>query len=82
MSSATCLRQSGAVGVMRRCWSRQRGAARFLCVPSEARGLPSNPHTLYHPPAMPIVVHHLDDSRSQRIIWLLEELGVEVGGAL
>jgi glutathione S-transferase len=23
-----------------------------------------------------IVVHHLDDSRSQRILWLLEELGV------
>ena len=24
-----------------------------------------------------IIVHHLDDSRSQRIIWLLEELGLE-----
>lgn len=24
-----------------------------------------------------ITVHHLDDSRSQRIIWLLEELGVD-----
>ena len=23
-----------------------------------------------------IVVHHLDNSRSQRILWLLEELGV------
>jgi len=23
-----------------------------------------------------IVVHHLNDSRSQRILWLLEELGV------
>ena len=23
-----------------------------------------------------IVVHHLDDFRSQRILWLLEELGV------
>ena len=23
-----------------------------------------------------IAVHHLDDSRSQRILWLLEELGV------
>jgi glutathione S-transferase len=23
-----------------------------------------------------IIVHHLDDSRSQRIFWLLEELGV------
>jgi glutathione S-transferase len=23
-----------------------------------------------------IIVHHLDDSRSQRILWLLEELGV------
>jgi glutathione S-transferase len=22
-----------------------------------------------------IIVHHLDDSRSQRILWLLEELG-------
>jgi hypothetical protein len=22
------------------------------------------------------IVHHLDDSRSQRILWLLEELGV------
>jgi glutathione S-transferase len=22
-----------------------------------------------------ITVHHLDDSRSQRILWLLEELG-------
>jgi hypothetical protein len=31
---------------------------------------------------MPIVVHHLDDSRSQRILWLLEELGVEVCGPL
>jgi glutathione S-transferase len=25
---------------------------------------------------MPIVVHHLDNSRSQRVLWLLEELGV------
>lgn len=24
-----------------------------------------------------IVVHHLEDSRSQRVLWLLEELGVE-----
>ena len=24
-----------------------------------------------------IVVHHLNDSRSQRILWLLEELGVD-----
>jgi glutathione S-transferase len=23
-----------------------------------------------------ITVHHLDDSRSQRILWLLEELGI------
>jgi glutathione S-transferase len=23
-----------------------------------------------------LVVHHLNDSRSQRILWLLEELGV------
>jgi glutathione S-transferase len=23
-----------------------------------------------------IIVHHLDDSRSQRVLWLLEELGV------
>jgi glutathione S-transferase len=27
-------------------------------------------------PAM-IVVHHLNNSRSQRILWLLEELGVD-----
>ncbi len=26
-----------------------------------------------------IIVHHLNDSRSQRILWLLEELGVEYG---
>ena len=25
---------------------------------------------------MPITVHHLDNSRSQRVLWLLEELGV------
>ena len=25
---------------------------------------------------MPIIVHHLENSRSQRILWLLEELGV------
>ena len=24
-----------------------------------------------------IVVHHLNNSRSQRILWLLEELGLE-----
>ena len=24
-----------------------------------------------------IIVHHLNDSRSQRVLWLLEELGVE-----
>ncbi|MGB8716335.1 MAG: glutathione S-transferase N-terminal domain-containing protein, partial [Rhodanobacteraceae bacterium] len=24
-----------------------------------------------------IVVHHLNNSRSQRILWLLEELGVD-----
>ena len=23
-----------------------------------------------------IVVHHLNDSRSQRVLWLLEELGL------
>ena len=28
------------------------------------------------PPAM-IVVHHLNNSRSQRVLWLLEELGVD-----
>lgn len=26
---------------------------------------------------MSVVVHHLQDSRSQRVLWLLEELGVE-----
>jgi len=26
--------------------------------------------------AMPIVLHHLNNSRSQRILWLLEELSV------
>jgi glutathione S-transferase len=26
-----------------------------------------------------IVVHHLNNSRSQRILWLLEELGVPYG---
>ena len=25
---------------------------------------------------MTIIVHHLQDSRSQRVLWLLEELGV------
>ncbi|MEP7096742.1 MAG: glutathione S-transferase N-terminal domain-containing protein, partial [Dokdonella sp.] len=25
---------------------------------------------------MPLVVHHLNNSRSQRVLWLLEELGV------
>lgn len=24
-----------------------------------------------------LIVHHLNDSRSQRILWLLEELGLE-----
>ena len=24
-----------------------------------------------------IIVHHLENSRSQRILWLLEELGVQ-----
>ncbi len=24
-----------------------------------------------------IVVHHLNNSRSQRVLWLLEELGIE-----
>jgi hypothetical protein len=28
-----------------------------------------------------ITVHHLENSRSQRILWLLEELGVEIVGA-
>ena len=26
---------------------------------------------------MSLIVHHLNNSRSQRILWLLEELGVE-----
>jgi len=26
---------------------------------------------------MPIIVHHLENSRSQRILWLLEELGLD-----
>lgn len=26
---------------------------------------------------MPIIVHHLNNSRSQRIVWLLEELGLD-----
>ncbi|HEU0065736.1 MAG TPA: glutathione S-transferase N-terminal domain-containing protein, partial [Sphingomonas sp.] len=25
---------------------------------------------------MPIIVHHLENSRSQRILWMLEELGL------
>ena len=28
------------------------------------------------PPTSPITVHHLNNSRSQRILWLLEELGL------
>ena len=28
------------------------------------------------PPSTPITVHHLNNSRSQRILWLLEELGL------
>jgi hypothetical protein len=27
--------------------------------------------------ALVLTVHHLNNSRSQRILWLLEELGVE-----
>jgi glutathione S-transferase len=27
-------------------------------------------------PEIPLVLHHLDNSRSQRILWLLEELNV------
>jgi glutathione S-transferase len=26
---------------------------------------------------MPIIVHHLEESRSQRVLWLLEELGLD-----
>ncbi len=26
---------------------------------------------------MTIIVHHLNNSRSQRVLWLLEELGIE-----
>ena len=26
---------------------------------------------------MSIIVHHLNNSRSQRVLWLLEELGVD-----
>ncbi|CAO1621819.1 unnamed protein product [Parajaminaea phylloscopi] len=26
---------------------------------------------------MPLIVHHLNDSRSQRVLWLLEELGID-----
>ncbi len=32
------------------------------------------PDLFNHPPAM-ITVHHLNNSRSQRVLWLLEELG-------
>jgi hypothetical protein len=28
-------------------------------------------------PDMPLIVHHLNNSRSQRILWLLEELGLD-----
>lgn len=31
---------------------------------------------LMNTPATPIIVHHLEQSRSQRILWLLEELGL------
>ena len=27
-------------------------------------------------PSTPVTVHHLNNSRSQRILWLLEELGL------
>ena len=27
-------------------------------------------------PQTPLIVHHLNNSRSQRILWLLEELGL------
>src|SRR4051812_3999374 len=40
-----------------------RRVRRFCCPPEKERR-----------PPMP-VVHHLNDSRSQRILWLLEELG-------
>jgi len=29
------------------------------------------------PPAMVLIVHHLEKSRSHRVVWLLEELGIE-----
>ena len=38
-------------------------ASAMLVIPTEA--------------ARMITVHHLEDSRSQRVLWLLEELGLE-----
>ena len=38
--------------------------------------LPRQPARPFFPPAM-ITVHHLNNSRSQRVLWLLEELGLE-----
>jgi len=34
------------------------------------------PASIHHEPVTMIVVHHLNDSRSQRVLWLLEELSL------
>jgi glutathione S-transferase len=42
------------------------------------RGAPTHECPPGHAPKVPmIVVHHLNNSRSQRVLWLLEELGLE-----
>jgi hypothetical protein len=44
----------------------------------EAKNKPerSQVRSLLHEESPMIIVHHLNDSRSQRILWLLEELNV------
>ncbi len=46
--------------------------------PSHAQRYDARPGALHPPAATPprITVHHLNQSRSQRILWLLEELGL------
>ena len=58
------------------CWRRARERQREIAPARTSVGvLPDQ--SIFPPQASMIIVHHLENSRSQRILWLLEELQVQ-----
>src|SRR5690606_26923407 len=67
-----------------RPWARRVQHSRAACLYRSTSQLAASPPTCFHPHASPseqtthqamnLIVHHLNNSRSQRVLWMLEEL--------